>query len=143
MKSIGADYTINYKTHPNWSTEVQRITNGQGVNHLLENGGSGTIQESLDSIARGGVISLIGFLSFAPEDKIPNVAMLAIAKGCIIRGIQGGSKQQLEEAVKLVGNRDLHIPVDKVFGFNRNEIVTALNYVASGKHTGKVCINLD
>lgn len=143
MKSIGADYTINYKTDPNWSTEVQRITNGQGVNHLLENSGSGTIQESLDSIARGGVISMIGFLSVAPQDKMPDVALLAIHKGCIIRGIQGGSKQQLEEAVQLVGNRDLHIPVHKVFGFNRDEIVAALHYVSSGKHIGKVCINLD
>jgi len=39
---FGADYTINYKTHPNWAAEVQRITGGQGVDHVIEIGGVGT-----------------------------------------------------------------------------------------------------
>jgi NADPH:quinone reductase-like Zn-dependent oxidoreductase len=67
--NFGADYTINYKTHPNWGAEVQRITKGQGANHIIEIGGVGTIQQSLDSVARGGVISIIGFLSFTSQDK--------------------------------------------------------------------------
>jgi hypothetical protein len=35
------------------------------------------------------------------------------------------------------------MPVDKTFGFNRDDIIAALKYVASGEHVGKVCINLD
>ena len=84
----------------------------------------GTIQQSLDSVARGGVISI---------DNIPNVLMLLIVHGCVVRGIRGGSKQQLEDVVKLMGSRELLMPVTKTFGFNRDKIIAALKYVASGE----------
>ncbi|CZR62994.1 related to zinc-containing alcohol dehydrogenase [Phialocephala subalpina] len=137
---FGADYTINYKTHPNWAAEVQRITNGHGVNHILEINGAATIEQSLGSVARGGVVSVIGW-SQAPE-KMPDVAMLSLRKGCAIRGVQGGSKQQLEESVRFMGNRELLSTVEKTFGFEKGDIIAALKYVASGEHIGKVCISL-
>lgn len=139
----GADHTINYKTHPNWSAEVQRITNGNGANHILEVNGVGTIQQSLQSVALGGVISVIGLMSSVSQDQMPDVTMMSLVKGCIIRGVQGGSKQHLEEAVKVMTSKKLVMPVDKIFGFTRDEIIAGLNYVASGEHIGKVCINLD
>ncbi|KAF2709329.1 putative zinc-containing alcohol dehydrogenase [Pleomassaria siparia CBS 279.74] len=141
-KSLGAHHTVNYKTHPNWATEVLRITDGQGVDHIIENGGLGTIEQSLECITASGIISLIGFLDMA-EQKQPNMLIPAIAKAVTIRGIRGGSKHQLEEVVRYMGKRGLAVPVDKTFGFNREEIVAAFKYVASGKHVGKVCISLD
>ncbi|KAI8630948.1 chaperonin 10-like protein [Xylariaceae sp. FL1651] len=33
---LGPDYTINYKTNPDWATEVQNIMNGNGVDHIIE-----------------------------------------------------------------------------------------------------------
>jgi NADPH:quinone reductase-like Zn-dependent oxidoreductase len=51
-----------------------------------------------------------------------------------------GSKQLLEEAVRFIGNRDLDVPVEKTFGFNREEVVSAFEYLTSGQHVGKVCI---
>lgn len=140
---FGADYTINYKTHPNWASEVQRITNGQGANHIIETSGVGTIGQSLESVARGGIMSMIGFMTTISQEEMPNVAMLSLVKGCAIRGVQGGSKQQLEEAVRFIASRDLMMPVDKVFGFSRDDIVAGLKYIQSGRHIGKVCINLE
>ncbi|KAH6890282.1 hypothetical protein B0T10DRAFT_596404 [Thelonectria olida] len=139
----GADYTINYKTHPNWAAEVQRVTNGQGVDHVLDVGGSGTIQQSFESLGMGGTVSVIGFLSPATQDQMPDATWLALSKGAALRGILGGSKEQLEHAVRFIGSRELPIPVDKVYAFARDDIVAALEYVASGKHVGKVCINID
>ncbi|KAK5195682.1 hypothetical protein LTR99_002207 [Exophiala xenobiotica] len=137
------DHTINYKKHPNWAAEVKRITNGQGADHVIENGGIGTIQQSLECVTMGGTISLVGFLTSIPQDQVPDVTLLAISKGATLHGILGGSKQQLEEAVNFVGSRNLPVPVDKTFGFNRGDIIAALRYVESGQHIGKVCINLD
>lgn len=74
---------------------------------------------------------------------MPNVTMLSLLKSCVVRGVLGGSKQQLEEAARFVVSQDIQIPVDKIFGYSRDEIIAALTYVASGKHMGKVCINLD
>ena len=140
---FGADYTINYKTHPDWAAEVRRITNGQGVNHVIEIGGVATIQQSIECVAYGGIVSLIGFLTDVAPDKMPNVTLLTLFKSCVVRGVLGGSKQQLEEAVAFIGNHELMMAMDKTFGFNRVEIIAALKYVASGEHIGKVCINLD
>ncbi|KAL2840054.1 NAD(P)-binding protein [Aspergillus pseudoustus] len=136
----GVDHTINYKKTPDWAAEVQKITNGQGVDFILENGGSGTIRQSLNAIAFGGCISVIGFLSSASQEEMPDVAGLALAKGAVVRGIIIGSKQQLEEAVRFIGVRNLPMPIDKTFTFCRDQVIDAMKYLVSGQHIGKVCI---
>ncbi|RYP37690.1 hypothetical protein DL768_010840 [Monosporascus sp. mg162] len=143
QSQFGADHTINYKTHPNWEAEVLRITNAEGVDHIIDIGGEATIRQSLEAVTFGGVISLIGFLGSRPEGNMPNLTMMAMLKGCTVRGILGGSKQLLEGAVRFMGRRGLVIPIDRTFGYSRDEIIAALEYVAAGKQIGKVCINLD
>lgn len=139
----GADYTINYKTTPNWASEANKITEGRGVDHIFENGGSGTIAQSIECIKMGGVISIIGFLSTAKQEDMPNVAGLALSKGCIVRGITVGSKQLLDDLVQLVVQKKLQPPVQKVFGFSPEEVQAAYDYLASGGHVGKICISLE
>jgi len=141
-KLLGADHLINYKTHPYWATEVLRITDGVGVDHVIENGGIGTIEQSLECVAAGGHISLIGFLS-DNNGVQPSILMPALIKAVTVQGIRAGSKNQLEEAVRFIGRDELNMPVDKSFGFSRKEVVAAFRYVADGKHFGKVCIKVD
>ncbi|KAL5356250.1 chaperonin 10-like protein [Aspergillus floccosus] len=117
----GVDHTINYKRTPDWAAEVRKLTGGQGVDYILENGGSGTIKQSLDAIAFG--------------------AGLALAKGAVVRGIIIGSKQQLEETVRFIGVRNLPMPVEKTFSFGRDQAIEAMKYQVSGQHIGKVCID--
>lgn len=119
-----------------------RVTDGHGVDHVIENGGLGTIEQSLECVTASGIISLIGFLSNSVQSQ-PNILIPALVKAVVVRGVRGGSKHQLEEVVRYMGKHELSMPVDKVFGFNREEIVAAFKYVASGKHVGKVCISLD
>ncbi|KAK4936805.1 hypothetical protein LTR10_022394 [Elasticomyces elasticus] len=121
---------------------ANKITNGRGVDFILENGGSGTIKQSIDAIAFGGVISVIGFLSQASQNEMPDMAGLALSKGCVVRGIIIGSRQQLGELVRFVGAKDLQMPVEKTFGFDREEVINALEYMSSGQHIGKVCITV-
>ncbi|KAE8311113.1 chaperonin 10-like protein [Aspergillus transmontanensis] len=141
VTGLGADYTINYKTTPKWAEEVQKITNGNGVDYILENGGSGTIKQSLEAVAYGGNIAVIGFLSPSLQHTMPDVAGLALAKGVIVRGIMVGSKQLLEDAVRFIGARNIPVPVEKTFKFGRDQVVDAYAYLASRQHTEKVCID--
>ena len=142
-KEFGVDHTVNYKTHPDWAAEVVRITNGRGADHVLDVGGDGTIEQSMASVASGGIVTLVGFLSQASPDKMPAVVIPALVRNITLRGVNGGSKQQLEEAVRFMGNKGLVMPVDKTFAFNRTDIIAAMTYIGSGQHIGKVCINLD
>ncbi|RAH70506.1 zinc-dependent alcohol dehydrogenase family protein [Aspergillus aculeatinus CBS 121060] len=134
LKRVQADY--------GWSKEVLRLTQGQGVDYIFENGGSGTIGESLNAVKMGGNISVIGFLSQADQAKMPDVAALALSKGAVVRGITVGSTQLLQEVTRFVATRGLRLPVDKVFDFNEKAVVEAYKYAASGAQIGKVCIKV-
>ena len=63
LKSLGADHLINYKAHPEWGKEVLKITNNEGVDHVVEVGGAGTFSESVRCTKLAGHIALIGVLS--------------------------------------------------------------------------------
>lgn len=119
-----------------------RITNGHGADFVFENGGAGTIAQSIGAVAYGGFIAVIGFLASCPQDQMPDVAALALSKGAVVRGIMVGSKQHLEEVTRYVVARGLAVPVEKEFGSGRDDIIAAFEYLTSGTHVGKVCIRM-
>jgi NADPH:quinone reductase-like Zn-dependent oxidoreductase len=141
-EKYGADHVINYKKTPNWAEEALKVTGGRGVDFVFENGGSGTIKQSLECIAKGGIVALIGFLSRASQEDMPDVAALTLTQGCIVRGVSVGSKQLMEELVNFVVAKKLRMPVDKVFGFSEKDVVDAFALVEKSGQTGKVCISL-
>ena len=139
-EDYGADHTINYKTNPSWGKEAVRINNGKGINFVVENGGSGTIAESFEAIAMGGKIAVIGFLSIASQDKMPDIAMLALSKAAVVRGITIGPKSDLEDLLQFVTSRKISVPIDKIFKFD--QAIEAYKYMAASGHIGKVCIEM-
>jgi NADPH:quinone reductase-like Zn-dependent oxidoreductase len=63
VKKLGARFTVNYTKTPAWEEEVLRLTNGKGVDHVVDIGGGGTIEQSLKCVKQGGLVSLVGFLA--------------------------------------------------------------------------------
>ena len=139
----GADHVINYKARPDWDEEVLRLTHGQGVDVILENGGAATIGKSLNAIKMGGIIACIGFLGAEQKLDSPDVALLALQKGCIVRGVIVGSREQTEQLMCLVDQKKLEPPVNKVFGFDPASVKKAYQYLKSQTHIGKICIKVD
>ena len=136
----GVDYTINYKKTPDWDQEALKITGGRGVDFLIENGGSGTIAKSIECIARGGIIAVVGFLDMAKE--MPDVASLVLGKGCVVRGINVGAKQLTDDMVAFVCGKNLDMPVEKMFGFSREQVLEAFKYLEGATHVGKISIEI-
>jgi NADPH:quinone reductase-like Zn-dependent oxidoreductase len=132
--------TINYKNTPAWGQEAVRLNHGKGVDLVIENGGSGTIAESFEALATGGKIAVIGFLAVAEQSDMPDVPMLALGKGAVVRGINIGPKSMLEDLVKFVTSQGLHPTIDKVFQFD--QALEAYKYMASSSHIGKICIEM-
>ncbi|MBI3394284.1 MAG: NAD(P)-dependent alcohol dehydrogenase, partial [Spirochaetia bacterium] len=62
LKALGAAHVINYKDTPDWDEAVRSATQNQGVDHVVEVGGAGTLEKSIKSVRPGGTISLIGVL---------------------------------------------------------------------------------
>jgi NADPH:quinone reductase-like Zn-dependent oxidoreductase len=55
--------TINYAQKPVWHEEVLRLTDGVGVDLVIEVGGTSTLLKSMKCTRRGGTISQVGYLS--------------------------------------------------------------------------------
>ena len=62
-KELGATHLINYIEKPDWDQEVLKLTNGRGVDHVIEVGGPGTIIKSVNATRIGGQIHIIGFVA--------------------------------------------------------------------------------
>lgn len=80
--------TVNYSQCPEWDQEVLRLTNGVGVDIVVENGGTGSLVKSLKCTRRGGVVSQVGYLSKQdPNDLrefIPTLIDRRINLRCVV-----------------------------------------------------------
>ncbi|KAI0337720.1 NAD-P-binding protein [Trametopsis cervina] len=138
-KKLGAHHLINYKTTPDWDKEVLKITGGEGVHDIVEVGGPGTLDKSLNCVRMAGWIHVIGFLAGTDAD-MSGVPMKTLFKACMLRGVLIGSRTQFEDMNRLISGRKLKPVVDKVFSFD--EAQAAYEYLESQKHVGKVVIKV-
>jgi NADPH:quinone reductase-like Zn-dependent oxidoreductase len=134
LRELGASGLINYKTTPDWDTQVLEMTGGQGVDHVIEVGGAGTLAKSIRVAKLGGRISLIGLL--AGGGQIDPMPMLL--KGLTLQGIYVGSRAMFEEMNRAMEVNAVRPVIDRIFPFS--EARDAYRYLESGSHFGKVCI---
>lgn len=137
-KSLGADMTVNYKENPDWEKEVLKLTDGQGVDNVIEVGGPGTFEKSLTAAKVSGRVSLIGILAGRPEQN-PS-PMSALFKRLTIQGIYVGSRATFESLNRAIEANSIKPVIDKTFGFD--EARGAYEHLKSGSHFGKVVISI-
>ncbi|NMT64432.1 zinc-dependent alcohol dehydrogenase family protein [Marinobacter orientalis] len=135
LTALGADHTINYKTTPAWGQRVLELTGGQGVDHVIEVGGPGTLPESIDAVRIGGHIALIGVLTGQSGD-VPTAKLMA--KQARLQGLIVGSRAHQQEMIRAIEANDLHPVIDRTFTLD--EIADAFRHEESGKHFGKICL---
>lgn len=81
--------------------EAKKLTGlREGVDHVIEIGGGGTMAQSIKSIRIDGVISVIGWLSKADE-KEPSF-LETVSKVFTVRGLFVGSRAMFEEMVSSI-----------------------------------------
>lgn len=136
-KKLGADHGINYKTHPEWQEEVRRLTDGQGVDVVVEVGGPGTLERSLGSIRTSGRIAYIGVLTGLAGQANP--VMLIPTLGSI-HGIFVGNRAMFANMLAAIAAHGIEPVIDRVFPFA--EAPAALAHLESGSHFGKIVIEV-
>ncbi|KAJ6540013.1 hypothetical protein DFH09DRAFT_1368614 [Mycena vulgaris] len=139
---LGAKHVINYKTTSNWDQEVLKLTNGMGVDRVIEVAGNSTLQRSISSVKISGSIDIIGLLGGMADVPPVDIIGPSIFKELKIRGISVGSVAQFKNMNKLISaNVDLTRPIiDKVFAFE--EAKAAYAYLESQAHVGKIVIKV-
>lgn len=137
LTAMGADHTINYKATPEWGQRVLELTGGQGVDHVIEVGGPGTLPQSIDAVCIGGHISLIGVLTGRAGD-VPTAKLMA--KQARLEGLIVGSRAQQQDMVRAIEANDLHPVLDRSFPLE--EIAEAFRHEEAGRHFGKICLEV-
>lgn len=135
LKTMGADYVINYREDPNWGETAKTLNGGRGVDHVVDIGGAETLEQSLNAVRVGGQISLIGILSGQTCEI--NVVK-AFIRQVRLQGVLVGSRAQQEEMVKAIEANQIKPVIDKVFPLD--DIVEAFEYQESNRHFGKICL---
>lgn len=137
LERLGADMVINYKAVPDWGQKAKDLTDGRGVDHVIEVGGPATLPQSITACRTGGHIALIGVLTgFAGEVAIPALFSNQIR----ISGISIGSRADQEDMIRAITVNRLKPVIDRRFPLE--EIVAAFKYYESQKQVGKVCLEL-
>jgi NADPH:quinone reductase-like Zn-dependent oxidoreductase len=137
-RAFGLLGTVDTSVHPDWSKAVRALTpGGAGVDHVVEVGGAGTIQQAIRSLKPGGTASIIGVLTgAATELQLTPVLMQNLR----LQGI-------------LVGTREMHARMNAAFAaaavepviaarFSFDDAPRAFEAMAHGTHYGKIVIRV-
>lgn len=137
VRQLGADETINYRSVPEWGKQARELTGKLGVDHVVEVGGAGTLEQTLKCVKVGGHISMIGVLT----GNAASVSLIPILMQNVrVQGVLVGSRDQFEAMNRAISVHKLKPVVDRVFPFT--EARAAFEHMASGAHFGKIVIRI-
>ena len=134
-KQLGASDVINYKTTPEWGKKVLELTDGVGVDQVLEVAGAGTLVQSMEATRVGGFIGLIGILA-GTEGEVNPIPVLM--KSLRLQGVYVGSREMFEDMNTAMAVNQIKPVIDKVYPFE--EAQEALKLMEGASHFGKIVI---
>lgn len=134
-RRVGADEAINYRETPDWAQRVAGLTEGAGVDHVVDIGGAETLARSVSAVRKGGAVSLIGLSTgMVATLHLPEL----LVKQVRLQGIYVGSRASFEQMNRAIESNGLQPVVDAVFEFE--DAIEAYHHLQSGDHVGKVCV---
>ncbi len=132
---LGASAGINYKTTPEWGKKVLELTDGVGVDQVVEVAGAGTLVHSMEATRVGGFIGLIGILAGTDGEVNPIPVLM---KSLRLQGVYVGSREMFEAMNTAMDVNQIKPVIDRVYPFE--EAQEALKLMESAAHFGKIVI---
>jgi acryloyl-coenzyme A reductase len=136
ISEAGADEVIVVERGEDFSGEVRRLTDGGGVDAVIDNVGSPVFEAVRRSVADGGRIVLVGQLT--GEFLTINPAQLFL-RNISILSAKGVSRAQLADALDLVARRRVKAAVEAVYPLDG--AAEAHRLVEAGLSTGRLVLN--
>ncbi|MCJ7501511.1 MAG: zinc-binding dehydrogenase [Acidobacteriia bacterium] len=134
-RALGADEVINHRQQ-SIAEEVKRLTSKRGVDLVFEHVGAAVWEDCFESLATYGRLVTCGTTS-GPEVKL-NLQNLYGRQRSILGSFMG-SKAELQEALKLIGQRRLKAVIDSAFPLQ--EAAAAQNKMESRDFFGKILLH--
>jgi NADPH:quinone reductase-like Zn-dependent oxidoreductase len=105
------------------------------IDHIIELGGVGTLEQSLSAVKIGGQVSMIGVLSGAKSEI--NI-MPILMKQIRVQGILVGHAQALSAMIGFFDIHQIEAVIDRVYPWD--QALQAFEYLSTGLHMGKIVI---
>ncbi|OIQ82281.1 alcohol dehydrogenase [mine drainage metagenome] len=135
LTQLGAGAVVNSSATPEWSSVVREMTNGRGVDHVLETGGLGTLPRSIAATAEEGMVNVVAALDSGAID------VKTFRNPIIMRRTYVGSRANFERMNRAICANALRPVIDRSFAFS--DAREALEYSNARGHFGKIVINDD
>jgi NADPH:quinone reductase-like Zn-dependent oxidoreductase len=135
---LGATHLINYRTTPQWESEVKRLTAGRGAELIVDLGGPATLAQSVHSARVGGTVAVIGVLS--GFDVAPISVAEVMLNNLRVIGITVGSVRAHRAVCALISEVGIKPHISHVFDWE--EVEQALRVMRAGEHVGKIAITI-
>lgn len=136
--ALGADAVIDYTAQPDWGKAAVALTDGRGVDLVVEVGGAGTLKQSLRAVRSNGTIASVGNVAGSVAEI--NLPLLFMFRKRLV-GIATGSVSNFRAMMAHV-ERTAFRPVldDAVPDFDG--LKAALQALPEGRHFGKVAVRV-
>jgi NADPH:quinone reductase-like Zn-dependent oxidoreductase len=136
VKKLGAVAGVNYKTHPKWEEEVLKLTDGKGVDLLLDVAGGNGLNQSIAATKAAGKIAQIGFLTGQTTELS---LMPLIFRQTTLRGIAVAPRSSFDRMNAFLNDHEIRPVIDKVYPFE--DARQAYEHLSKGAF-GKVVIKV-
>ena len=134
-KELGADYLVNYYRNQNFDEEVKYLTNGNGVDVVIEQVGGNILPKSFHCLKKGGRLVTLGKTAGniieidVQHFYRNNLAML---------GTSGTTHREVRSVFELVKDGKLKPIIDRTFSLK--EASLAHQYMEERRNFGKIVL---
>lgn len=136
-KELGADYTINYNQDDDFDRKVKEITDGDGVDAVLEQVGGDILLKSLKCLKRNGRIIVFGTTS----GSVVQLDMQQFYRNNFtLIGSSGTTYKEVNAVFDLVKEEKISPIIDKTFPLK--DAGLAHKYMEERKNFGKILLKI-
>jgi NADPH:quinone reductase-like Zn-dependent oxidoreductase len=133
--ALGAAATINYTRTPAWDQEALALTDGVGVDHVVEVVGGSNLNRSLEAVRVSGTIRFVGLIGGL---SAPVNTYRFVTKNVRLHGIETGSREMFEEMNAFLSAHRLRPVLDRTFPLSG--FPSALRHLRDAAHVGKIVV---
>ena len=133
-RQLGADMVLD-RSQLDWGKEIFKLTSRRGVDVVVDNVGKATLTKSMQAVARGGRIVIVGNTS-GPQAEID--IRFIFGKQISLIGSTMGSHQDFHDLLDLLWSGKIKPVIHQVMPLS--EGCEAYKMMEEGKHFGKIVL---
>jgi NADPH:quinone reductase-like Zn-dependent oxidoreductase len=133
-KELGADVVLD-RSQVDWSREIYKLTGKRGVDVVVDNVGKATLMTSMQALARGGRIVIVGNTS-GPQAEID--IRYIFGKQISLIGSTMGTHQDFRDMIAMLWAGKLKAVVDRVIPLSEGR--QAHEIMEKGEQLGKIVL---